>query len=88
MWDCAERKSTGPVRSKPADRPEHVRLPWLVYPVDSSSSCKIDYVIGINNFLNLEGHQNCNSGSKVTTILLKGWIFGTVSNLQKEKECL
>ena len=33
MWDCTERKSTGPVSMKPADRPEHVRLPWLVYPV-------------------------------------------------------
>ena len=33
MWDCAERKSTGPVRLKPADRPEQVGLPWLVYPV-------------------------------------------------------
>ena len=33
MWDCAKRKSAGPVRAKPADRPGHVRLPWLVYPV-------------------------------------------------------
>ena len=28
-----ERNSTGSVRSKPADRPGHVRLPWLEYPV-------------------------------------------------------
>ena len=26
-------------------------------------------------FLNPEGHQNCISGSKVTAILLKEWIF-------------
>ena len=41
----------------------------------SSSSYKIDYGIGIKNFLNSEGHQNHISGSKVTTILLKGWIW-------------
>ena len=29
----------------------------------------------IKNFLNTEGHQNPNSGSKVTVILLKGWIL-------------
>ena len=29
----------------------------------------------IKNFLNLEGHQNPLSGSKVTAILLKGWIW-------------
>ena len=28
----------------------------------------------IKNFLNPEGHQNPFSGSKVTAILLKGWI--------------
>ena len=33
VWDCAEKKFTGPVRLKPADQPEHVRLPLLVYPV-------------------------------------------------------
>ena len=31
-------------------------------------------VIVIKNFLNLEGHQNPIIGSKVTAILLKGWI--------------
>ena len=40
---------------------------------DSSSSYKIDYVIVIKNFLNLEGHQHPIIGSKVTAILLKGW---------------
>ena len=39
---------------------------------DSSSSYKIDYVIVIKNFLNPEGHQNGITGSKVTSILLKG----------------
>ena len=42
---------------------------------DSTSSYKIDYVIVIKNFLNPEGHQNPISGSKVTAILLKGWIL-------------
>ena len=41
---------------------------------DSSSSYKIDYVIVIKTFLNPEGHQNLINGSKVTAILLKGWI--------------
>ena len=42
---------------------------------DTSSSCKIDYVIVITNFLNPKRHQNLISGSKVTAILLKGWIW-------------
>ena len=43
---------------------------------DSSSNYKIDYVIVIKNFfLNIEGHQNPINGSKVTAILLKGWIL-------------
>ena len=36
---------------------------------------KIDYVIVIQNFLNPKGHHNPISGSKVTAILLKGWIL-------------
>ena len=39
-----------------------------------SSSYKIDYVIVIKDFINPKGHQNPISGSKVTTILLKGCI--------------
>ena len=35
----------------------------------------INYVIGIKTFLNPEGHQNRITGSKVTAILLKGWIL-------------
>ena len=42
---------------------------------DSSSSYKINYVIVIKNCLNPEGHQNPISGSKVTAILLKGWVW-------------
>ena len=42
---------------------------------DSSSSYKIEYVKVIISFLNPEGHQNCNSGLKVTAILLKGRIL-------------
>ena len=39
---------------------------------DSSSNYKIDYVIAIKNFLNPEGHQNRNNGSKVTALLVTG----------------
>ena len=42
---------------------------------DRASSYKLDYVIVTKNFLNPEGHQNPISGSKVTAILLKGWIL-------------
>ena len=51
---------------------------------DSSSSYKIDYVIGIKNFLNPEGHQNPVNGSKVTVILVKGriWPIGVASAVE------
>ena len=42
---------------------------------DGPSSYKIDYAIRIKTFLNPEGHQNRFTGSKVTAILLKGWIL-------------
>ena len=42
---------------------------------DSSSSYKIDYVIEIKNFLKPKGQQNPINGSKVTAILLEGWIL-------------
>ena len=42
---------------------------------DSNSSYKIDYVILIKTCLNPKGHQNPISGSKVSAILLKGWIL-------------
>ena len=38
---------------------------------DNSSSYKLDYV---TTFLNPKGHQNPINGSKVTAILLKGWV--------------
>ena len=41
---------------------------------DGTSSYKIDYVIMIKNFLNPKEHQNPFRVSKVTAILLKGWI--------------
>ena len=53
---------------------------------DRSSSYKIDYFIGIKNFLNLEGHQNPISNSKATALLLKLWIFpiGGLVGLHRE----
>ena len=42
---------------------------------DRASSYKIDYVVVIKSYLNPKGHQNPISGSKVTAILLKGWIL-------------
>ena len=50
--------------------------------IGRSSSYKINYVIVIKTFLNLKGHQNLISGSEVTAILLKGWIwpFGGVAS--------
>ena len=53
---------------------------------DSSYSYKIDNVIVIKNFLNSEGHQNCIRGSKVMTILLKGWIL-PISKVASGRVC-
>ena len=39
------------------------------------STYKIDYVMVIKNSLNPKGHQNPISGSKVTAVLLKGYIL-------------
>ena len=38
---------------------------------DGAFSHKIDYVA----ILNIEGHQNCITGSRVTAILLNEWIL-------------
>ena len=38
-------------------------------------SHKIDYITIFLEILYLEGHQNCITGSRVTAILLNGWIF-------------
>ena len=50
------------------------------------SSYKIDYVIVIKNFLNPEGHQNRISGSKVTAVLLVGWIL-PIGGVASERVC-
>ena len=42
---------------------------------DVAFSHKIDYVKIFKEILNLEGHPNCITGSKVTVILLNGWIL-------------
>ena len=42
---------------------------------NSALSHKIDYIIIFLEILNLEGYQNCIRGSRVTAILLNGWIF-------------
>ena len=42
---------------------------------DGAFSHKIDYVTIFLEILNLEGHQNHVTGSRVTAILLNGWIL-------------
>ena len=42
---------------------------------DGASTHKIDYVGKFQEILNLEGHQNFTTGSRVTAILLKGRIL-------------
>ena len=42
---------------------------------DVAFSDKIDYVIILKEIPNLEGHPNRIIGSRVTAILLNGWIF-------------
>ena len=42
---------------------------------DGAFSHKIDYTIFLREILNLEEHQNCKTGSKVTAILLNRWIM-------------
>ena len=55
---------------------------------DRFSSYNRDYVIGIKNFLNPEWHQNPISGSKVTAILLMGWILPNGGASAGEGLCL
>ena len=38
-------------------------------------SQKIDYITIFWEIQNLDGHQNCTTGSKVTAIFLNAWIF-------------
>ena len=42
---------------------------------DGALSHKIDHVTIFKEILNTEGHPNRITGSKVTAILLKGWIL-------------
>ena len=42
---------------------------------DSAFSHKIDYVNFLKEILNLKGHLICITGSRVTVILLNGWIL-------------
>ena len=42
---------------------------------DGAFSNKIDYVTICEQILNLEGHPNRITGSKVISILLNGWIW-------------
>ena len=42
---------------------------------DGAFSHKIDTKKNLVENLNLEGHLNCITGSKVTAILMKGWIL-------------
>ena len=45
---------------------------------DGAFNHKIDYVTIFVEILNLKGHQNCITGSRVTPILLNGWILPIV----------
>ena len=52
---------------------------------DGVSSYKIEYVAQAEGILNLNSYHNCIVGSKVTVILLNGWILhrkGSVRRLQ------
>ena len=42
---------------------------------DGAFNHKIEYVTIFSEILNPEGHPNCITGSKVTSILLHGWIL-------------
>ena len=47
-------------------------------------SHKIDYVTMFEEIINLEGHPNCITGSRVMAILLNGWILPIVGALLVE----
>ena len=44
---------------------------------NSASSHKTNYIDILSEIQNLEGHQNCRFGSKVTALLLNEWILPT-----------
>ena len=45
-----------------------------------------DYVTIAKEILNLEGHSNCITGSKVMVILLNGWIL-PIGGVASERVC-
>ena len=47
--------------------------PWQIACLHGASSHEIDYVGKFWEILNLEGHQNCITCSRVMAILLNGW---------------
>ena len=53
---------------------------------DVAFSHKIDYVTNLQEILNPEGQQNRTTGSKVTAILLNGWIL-PVGGVASGKVC-
>ena len=59
---------------------------------DGAFSHKIDYVTGdskyVKEILNLEGHPNRITGSKVMAILLNGWILPLVGASEVKSLCL
>ena len=69
----------------------HSLTDWLTHPLVQitlwrchaqtvkigASSHKTNYIGIVSEILNLKGHLNCSIGSKVTTILLNGWILPT-----------
>ena len=73
-WGCSKNSLVTDSLSEPFP-PTALQRHHAQTVTDGCSSFKIDYVIVINDFLNPEGHQNPISGSKVTTILLMGWIL-------------
>ena len=42
---------------------------------NGASSHKIDHITIFQENLDLEGHQNCITGTRVTAILMNEWIF-------------
>ena len=53
---------------------------------DGAFSHKIDYFSFVKEILNLGGHPDCITGSKVTEILLNGWIL-PVGGVHWERSC-
>ena len=58
-----------------------VRRRHALTVADSAFSYKIDYVKNFKEILNPEGHLNRIIGSKVTAILLNGWILPSIDSI-------